>query len=77
MENAADIIARKMGKPVSKPGSMIEKLCPFMSTADKQAACTPQCKLYKPNSHGYECPVQELSAISFQLRTIAGASSRK
>lgn len=52
-----------------KPGMINEKTCPFQSTESKQVPCDPQCKLYKHNSHGYECPIQELSAISYALRS--------
>jgi hypothetical protein len=49
-------------------GEINEKICPFQSTKKEQVPCTPQCKIYKHNSHGYECPTQELTAISYALR---------
>jgi len=55
-------IEKRRGKPTS------DKLCPFMSDANNEVSCTPICKLYKHNAHGYECPIQELNAISFSLR---------
>jgi len=75
MEDAKTVMARKMAAP-QKAGTILDKICPLMSAAGQQVACTSQCKLYKHNSHGYECPLQELNAISFQLKTIAGQTKR-
>jgi len=47
-----------------------EKLCPFMSNAKYQVACTPQCKIYRANKKGFECRLVELSAISYSLNEI-------
>jgi len=61
---------KDLGKSKQKRGMIDEKICPFQSTADKQAPCTAQCKLYRfaPKNAGYECPFQELIPISFGLR---------
>jgi hypothetical protein len=43
------------------------KLCPFQSSQEKPVRCGSQCQLYKMGKDGYECPLQELSRISFAL----------
>jgi len=43
------------------------KNCPFQSTEEKPVRCGSQCQLYRGNKTGYECPLQELSAISWSL----------
>ncbi|MCK5466842.1 hypothetical protein KAI56_05110 [Candidatus Parcubacteria bacterium] len=47
-----------------------EKLCPFMSNAKYQVACTPQCKIYRASKKGFECRFAELSSISYSLNEI-------
>ena len=47
-----------------------EKICPFMSTADKLVACTPQCKFYRADKKGFECYFMELRSISWSLRNV-------
>ena len=47
-----------------------EKLCPFMSDAKYQVACTPQCKIYRASKKGFECRFAELSPISYSLNKI-------
>ena len=44
-----------------------EKICPFMSSADKPVFCNSQCKLYK-NKKNFECTFQEIGAISWNTR---------
>ena len=76
MESMAERLKAKTLPPENKTGTINEKICPFMSTPDKQVACTAQCKLYKHNKHGYECPIQELTALSFQMKTVSEAAKR-
>ena len=45
-----------------------EKICPFMSALNADRECTSQCKLYRANKKGYECPFSELSCISYNLK---------
>ncbi len=47
-----------------------EKICPFMSTLEADRACTQQCKFYRTNKKGFECPFSELSPISYSLNKI-------
>ena len=44
-----------------------EKLCPFMSNAKYQVACTPQCKIYRADKGEYGCAFSELTSISWGL----------
>jgi len=62
---------------VTKPTGRIDgKICPFMSTADKQVACNAQCQLYKEEGNGkYACPIQELNVISYQAKRMASRGS--
>ena len=46
------------------------KICPFMSNAKYQVACTPQCKIYRASKKGFECRFAELSPISYSLNEI-------
>lgn len=64
---------KKAGKRAIAGGShgkIDTKLCPFMSTPDKQVGCTPQCQLYRAEKEklGFMCPFAELQAISWSLR---------
>lgn len=44
------------------------KLCPFQSTPDCEIPCTPRCSLFRGNKpRGFECPLAELTSISWQL----------
>ena len=46
-----------------------EKICPFMTSPDKQVACTSQCKIYRTNKKkAYACPISELPCISFNTK---------
>lgn len=45
-----------------------DKICPFQSTPDRSVACSSQCKLYRADKPKFECPFQELNAISFNTR---------
>lgn len=44
-----------------------EKLCPFMSNAKYQVACTSQCKIYRADKGEYGCAFSELTSISWSL----------
>lgn len=44
-----------------------DKICPFMSSADKPVLCNSRCKLYK-NKKNFECSFQEIGAISWNTR---------
>ena len=57
------------GRDFSKPSPdylASVKLCPFM-----KAPCSRECMLYRDiaENAGFQCPFQELIAISFALRT--------
>jgi len=52
----------------SKRRTINGKICPFMSTLNKQVACTPQCKIHRANKKGYECSLSELASISWNLK---------
>lgn len=45
-----------------------EKICPFMSTPEKQVTCSSRCKLYRSGNRGFECYFMELRSISWNLR---------
>ena len=45
-----------------------EKLCPLMSNAKYQVACTPQCKLYRAGVKKYECYFMALETISWNTK---------
>lgn len=45
-----------------------EKICPLMSDAKYQVACTPQCKIHRADKKGFECLFSELASISWNLK---------
>ena len=48
------------------------KICPFQSSAGSPVLCGGDCQLYRADKRGYECPLQELPAISFSLKPLRG-----
>lgn len=44
------------------------KICPFMSTPDKNRACGPECILFRSVSKaGFECMFAAIQSISWNL----------
>ncbi len=77
IESLKKRVARRVEEATTPTGQINGKICPFMSTADRQVACNPQCQLYKEDGSGkYACPIQELNVISYQAKRLAsrGAS---
>ena len=50
----------------------VPPICPFMSTPDREVACTPRCKLYRQVRKGYECYFMEMQSISWNTRQRGG-----
>jgi hypothetical protein len=51
-----------------QPVGATDKICPFQSTPDQSVVCSSRCKIYRADKTDYECPIQELNAISFNTR---------
>lgn len=77
IESFKERVSKRVEEVTKPTGQISGKICPFMSTADKQVACNPQCQLYKEDGNGkYACPIQELNVISYQAKRLVsrGAS---
>ncbi|MBU4223672.1 hypothetical protein KJ934_00320 [Patescibacteria group bacterium] len=44
------------------------KICPFMSTPDKDRVCSPNCKLYRANNRNFECTFFAIQSISWNMK---------
>lgn len=53
--------------PKSKQIPYKNRICPFMSTPEKDVNCTARCKLFRDQRAGYNCPIPEIFAISYKL----------
>ena len=51
----------------SKQIPYANRICPFMSTPEKDVYCTARCKLFRDQKAGYNCPFPEIFAISWKL----------
>lgn len=44
------------------------KICPFQSTPEKEVPCSSRCALYRANKQkGFECPISELTSMSWVM----------
>ena len=57
----------KTEAPKSKQIPYANRICPFLSTPEKDMNCTARCKLYRDQKDGYNCPIPEIFAISYKL----------
>lgn len=58
---------KKNETPKSKQIPYKNRICPFMSTPEKDVPCTVRCKLFRDQKAGYNCPIPEIFAISWKL----------
>lgn len=76
IESLKERVTRRADEATTPTEQIDGKICPFMSTADKQVACNAQCQLYKEDGSGkYACPIQELNVISYQAKRMASRGS--